>query len=45
MQHVALAVSDLVTAVEGLRERGVQFVPTPSAYYETLPKRASSNSA
>jgi 4-hydroxyphenylpyruvate dioxygenase len=39
VQHVALAVSDLVTAVEGLRERGVQFVSTPSAYYETLPKR------
>jgi 4-hydroxyphenylpyruvate dioxygenase len=39
VQHVALAVSDLVAAVEGLRERGVQFVSTPRAYYETLPGR------
>jgi 4-hydroxyphenylpyruvate dioxygenase len=39
VQHVAFAVSDLVTAVEGLRERGVQFMPTPGTYYEMLPKR------
>jgi 4-hydroxyphenylpyruvate dioxygenase len=39
VQHLALAVSDLVTAVEGLRARGVQFMPTPAAYYEMLPKR------
>ncbi|HXP97498.1 MAG TPA: VOC family protein [Telmatospirillum sp.] len=39
VQHVALAVSNLVTAVEGLRGRGVQFMPTPGAYYERLPKR------
>jgi 4-hydroxyphenylpyruvate dioxygenase len=39
VQHVALAVSDLVSAVEGLRGRGVQFMPTPGAYYERLPRR------
>jgi 4-hydroxyphenylpyruvate dioxygenase len=39
VQHVALAVSDLVAAVEGLRERGVQFMPTPGTYYEMLAKR------
>jgi 4-hydroxyphenylpyruvate dioxygenase len=39
VQHVALAVSDLLTAVEGMCARGVQFMPTPSAYYEMLPKR------
>ncbi len=39
VQHVALAVSDLLRAVEGLRERGVAFMPTPGTYYEMLPER------
>ncbi len=39
VQHVALAVSDLVAAVEGLRARGVEFMRTPGAYYEMLPRR------
>lgn len=39
VQHVALAVSDLVRAVEGLRSRGVQFMPTPGSYYDLLPQR------
>ncbi len=39
VQHVALAVSDLVSTVQGLREQGVQFMSTPSAYYEMLPQR------
>jgi 4-hydroxyphenylpyruvate dioxygenase len=39
VQHVALAAADLVFAVEGLRARGVPFVPTPGAYYEELPAR------
>jgi 4-hydroxyphenylpyruvate dioxygenase len=39
VQHVAFAVTDLVTAVDGLRVRGAEFMPTPAAYYEMLPKR------
>ncbi len=39
VQHVAFAVTDLVTAVDGLRARGAEFMPTPAAYYEMLPKR------
>jgi 4-hydroxyphenylpyruvate dioxygenase len=39
VQHVALAVPDLVTAVEELKVRGVPFVPTPDAYYDMLPQR------
>jgi 4-hydroxyphenylpyruvate dioxygenase len=39
VQHVALAVSDLLAAVDGMRERGVQFMPTPGAYYDMLPRR------
>jgi 4-hydroxyphenylpyruvate dioxygenase len=37
VQHVALATANLVFAVEGLRARGVPFVPTPGTYYDELP--------
>ena len=39
VQHVALAVSDIVGAVRALRDRGVEFMPTPHAYYAALPDR------
>lgn len=39
VQHVAIASSDIISAVRGLRARGVQFMPTPRAYYEQLPER------
>jgi 4-hydroxyphenylpyruvate dioxygenase len=39
VQHVALATDDIVNAVRRLRERGVEFMPTPHAYYERLPAR------
>jgi 4-hydroxyphenylpyruvate dioxygenase len=39
VQHVALGVSDIISAVRGLRERGVEFMRTPSAYYDLLPGR------
>jgi 4-hydroxyphenylpyruvate dioxygenase len=39
VQHSALAVTDIVTAVRGLRERGVEFMTTPGAYYDVLPAR------
>jgi 4-hydroxyphenylpyruvate dioxygenase len=39
VQHAALAVTDIVKAVRALRERGVEFMPTPHAYYEALPER------
>jgi len=39
VQHVALAVRDILSAVRGLRARGVEFMPTPSAYYDLLPER------
>lgn len=39
VQHVALALPDLVSAVRGLRARGVEFMPAPSAYYRALPDR------
>lgn len=39
IQHVALAVDDIVAAVRELRSRGVEFMPTPAAYYDMLPAR------
>jgi 4-hydroxyphenylpyruvate dioxygenase len=42
VQHVALKVGDIVSAVRGMRTRGVEFMPTPAAYYERLPSRLAS---
>ena len=39
VQHAALAVPDVITTVRGLRDRGVEFMPTPGAYYDMLPTR------
>jgi 4-hydroxyphenylpyruvate dioxygenase len=39
VQHSALSVGDIVTAVQGLRAAGVEFMPTPGTYYDALPAR------
>ncbi|WP_437980661.1 4-hydroxyphenylpyruvate dioxygenase family protein [Sorangium sp. So ce117] len=39
VQHVALAVEDILAAVRAMRGRGVEFMPTPAAYYDMLPER------
>jgi 4-hydroxyphenylpyruvate dioxygenase len=39
IQHAALTVKDIQATVGGLREAGVQFMPTPPAYYDALPAR------
>jgi len=39
VQHLALAVGDILSTVRQLAARGVEFMPTPKAYYELLPKR------
>ncbi len=39
VQHVALTVGDIVSAVRALRGNGVTFMPTPGTYYEMLPDR------
>ena len=40
VQHLALATSDIVTTVDTLRARGVQFLPTPDSYYSDAGLRA-----
>ena len=37
VQHAALTVEDIIPVVRGLRERGVEFMPTPPSYYDMLP--------
>lgn len=40
VQHLALAVKDIIGAVEGMRKSsGIEFMPTPGAYYDALPQR------
>jgi 4-hydroxyphenylpyruvate dioxygenase len=39
VQHVAITVKDILSAVRGLRADGVAFMPTPSSYYDMLPAR------
>jgi 4-hydroxyphenylpyruvate dioxygenase len=39
VQHSALSVPDIVSAVRGLRGHGVEFMPTPGTYYDVLPER------
>jgi len=36
VQHIALATDDIIHTVRELRRRGVEFLETPKAYYETL---------
>jgi 4-hydroxyphenylpyruvate dioxygenase len=38
-QHIALASSDIVGTVEGMKERGFVFLDTPDSYYEEAPGR------
>ncbi|OLL74612.1 4-hydroxyphenylpyruvate dioxygenase [Pseudonocardia sp. Ae168_Ps1] len=39
-QHLALATNDILTTVDVLRARGVEFLATPAAYYEDPELRA-----
>ncbi|HET6438152.1 MAG TPA: VOC family protein [Anaeromyxobacter sp.] len=43
IQHAALTVGDILSAVRGLRGRGVEFLPTPGTYYDALPERLQSS--
>ena len=43
VQHVALTVTDILSAVRGLRSAGVTFMPTPGSYYDLLPARIAAS--
>jgi 4-hydroxyphenylpyruvate dioxygenase len=38
-QHIAVATRDIVRTVATLRDRGVEFLTTPEAYYDDVPER------
>ncbi|MEV6767701.1 4-hydroxyphenylpyruvate dioxygenase [Nocardia sp. NPDC051030] len=40
VQHIALATSDILTAVDVLRAEGIEFLDTPDSYYEDPELRA-----
>jgi 4-hydroxyphenylpyruvate dioxygenase len=39
VQHIAMAVDNIVWSIEELKRRGVDFMDTPKAYYLALPER------
>jgi len=39
VQHIALATDDIITTVTTLRSRGIEFLSTPTSYYEELQGR------
>lgn len=39
VQHVAFHVPAIISAVEGLRSNGIEFLDTPATYYDMLPSR------
>ena len=39
VQHIAFAVDNILTSVEDLKRRGVDFMETPKSYYLALPER------
>jgi 4-hydroxyphenylpyruvate dioxygenase len=40
VQHIALATNDILTTVDALRSRGIEFLDTPAAYYHDPDLRA-----
>jgi 4-hydroxyphenylpyruvate dioxygenase len=43
VQHVAMTVADILTAVRALRANDVTFMPTPGTYYDMLPERIAAS--
>ncbi|MDJ0957530.1 MAG: 4-hydroxyphenylpyruvate dioxygenase [Arenicellales bacterium] len=39
IQHIALGTDDIYSAVEALRDNGIEFMDTPDTYYEKLEER------
>ncbi len=39
IQHIAMAVDNIIWSVEELKRRGVDFMETPKSYYRALPER------
>ncbi|MDF2154668.1 4-hydroxyphenylpyruvate dioxygenase [Vibrio sp. CAU 1672] len=44
IQHIALTTDDIYTTVQTLRDRGMEFMPTPDTYYEKVDSRVEGHS-
>ncbi|ELZ1258443.1 4-hydroxyphenylpyruvate dioxygenase [Vibrio fluvialis] len=44
IQHIALSTDDIYQTVRTLRERGMEFMPTPDTYYEKVDARVEGHS-
>jgi 4-hydroxyphenylpyruvate dioxygenase len=43
VQHIAVAVNDIVASVKALTERGIEFLSIPNAYYDNLRVRLANS--
>lgn len=43
VQHIAFRTNDMITCVENLRKRGVEFIKVPDTYYWAMRKRLKSS--
>lgn len=39
IQHIAFTVDDIISAIDEMRRRGVEFLPIPNSYYDQLEER------
>lgn len=39
VQHIALRTTDIISAIQNLKARGVEFIKVPETYYESMRKR------
>src|SRR5579885_2873250 len=39
VQHIAIATKDIISTVDALHKRGIEFLTVPRAYYDALPER------
>lgn len=44
VQHIALNTDDIITAIQNLRARGVEFLDVPNSYYDMLRNRLKGSS-
>lgn len=41
LQHIAFSTNDMISSVSAMKSAGVEFVETPTPYFENLPQRCS----
>ncbi|MCB1049609.1 MAG: 4-hydroxyphenylpyruvate dioxygenase [Acidobacteria bacterium] len=41
VQHIAIETDDILHSIAAMRDNGVEFIPTPSSYYDVIQERAA----